>query len=222
MASEYVINNYINPCPDVLHNYIKNNYSWGYKIISIVSNAITNSTIVITTDPLSSTEINELNTLISVWNCSLNFTDPNIGNTPPPQADLDYISSFIGPFLFSYEGSVYNKWLSIDHKLNSDQSTYTIPFKGKISAITFDNRDTNVNIDIEIYRNNQKVYTLKARNLKTMTITNINENIIYNLGDRLNVFLRKRNENKPTNPIVAIYFNIIEGYSRVNITSNSN
>lgn len=210
-------------CPDVFHIYILENYSWAKeKIFNIVVNTTINITSVISNTPLTIAEQNELLNLVNVWNCSLDFIDPKTFSSPTQQADEEFTSKLIGPFKFWYDSSsVSNKWLSAIKDTGSDLSKYQIPFKGKISAITYSNINNNVNAQVELYKNNILVYIMTINNSKRKILTNISQNIIFEVGDELSCFLRKTGGNLSNRPFVTVFFNIIEGYDRVNLEFNN-
>jgi len=221
MEYEFVLNNHENPCHDILIQYINTNYSWGSKIFKIVVDYSTHRTIILSNTPLTDDEKNQIQNLVNVWSCDLNFTDPNTNLTPPVFFDENFLNNFKGPYLFSHNTTnVKNKWLLIDD-MTSDKTSYNIPFKGKLAAITFDNKETNLYFKLNIYRNNEKVFT-KIINYKKMTIFDIPQNIDFEPNDSLSVFVEKINEQQnPSYPSVCIYFEMNSNFERKNYFQNT-
>lgn len=137
----YKVNNFSTECPVVLYEYINLNYEWGRKIHAVVSYTDTNTTDFYLFEPLLQTEIDQLNNLLNVFNCQMNFVDPNISPTDMRIPIQDTIIDGLGIihkyhfyYLSPYKGA---KWLYTVHNVYSSYMPYTIPYDGKIQYVIF-------------------------------------------------------------------------------------
>lgn len=97
-------------------------------------------------------------------------------------------------FGFMSSGSVQNKWLNIDHpSVTSDTVPLVTPWSGKITALTFSNKNDNVDIDIELYINTVLAYTWEIRNKRTAWKALAGGIATVSQGDRLSMFARAYN-----------------------------
>lgn len=103
-------------------------------------------------------------------------------------------SSAVGNLLefpFVSSGNTANKWLGYSNSAApSDSIPLIIPQGSTLKGLTFSNRDSNVDIDIEVYRNGTLVYTWEVRNKRVAWDVGISGPSFLQ-GDRVSCFMRK-------------------------------
>lgn len=116
---------------------------------------------------------------------------------------------------FSYIGNIYNKWIGTETSIPSNESPYIIPWKCKIIGISYSNKEFNSNIDLQIFKsdnNNENINNLMLqwdiRTSRSGYKTDIPSSIMCNPGDKIGIFLKKYNNDKPKNVNIVIYFQI--------------
>lgn len=161
--------------------------------------------------------------------------DPNIysnliwSTTQIPQATLDsavsivqsndIITSSANPIFsntFSYNGSTSNRWLSLSNGINTDKTPLVLPWDSRLIGISYSNEKVT-NIDIEIHKapyndasSDILNLTWEIRNTRLGYKTDILSNMTYDAGDKIGIFLKKFNNDKPQNSVVILYFQILE------------
>lgn len=115
---------------------------------------------------------------------------------------------------FNKTASAKNVWLTYNGQ-PSDQDPSLIPFNGKIVGATFSNDKNNVNTDLEIYltpkgsNTSTLVYTWEIRDAKKGYNTMLPQDMAFEAGSKLSVYLRKVNNKTPKNVNVTIYQQVI-------------
>ena len=160
------------------------------------------------------------------------YSDPNIYSnliwlsTPISQSVID---SDICPVLvnditnglnifqvnLSYNGNIYNKWIGTEQGITSDETPFIVPWKSRIIGIGYSNKEHDSNIDLQIFKadkNAGEVNTLMfqwdIRNSRTGYKTDIPSTALCEAGDKIGVFLKKFNNDKPKNVSIILYFQI--------------
>lgn len=116
---------------------------------------------------------------------------------------------------FHNEGSIYNKWIGLDNSVTSDESPYVVPWKSNLIGITYSNNKHDSNINIQVFKSNKdagSVNTLLTqwdiRDARTAFKTNMLPTLSCEAGDKIGVFLKKYNNDKPKDVILTLYFQI--------------
>ena len=105
--------------------------------------------------------------------------------------------------LFFNNGNTANKWLF--HIPTSD-ATDALPYHNywdmEVFGISFSNKNSNINCDVEFYVNGTtnpaKVYTLEIRDSKFAHITTLTNLFQSDIGDNVSVFIRKVGNSTPS------------------------
>lgn len=95
-------------------------------------------------------------------------------------------------FPFVSSGNTANKWLGYSNSAApSNEIPLILPQAAELKGITFSNRDNDVDIDVEIYKNGTLVYTWEVRNKRWAYTVGVPGGPTFLQGDRVSCFLRK-------------------------------
>lgn len=135
------------------------------------------------------------------------FTSDNVQDAIE-EAQNSAVGALI-PLQFEHTGNTSNKWLGYTNPAApSNEIPFVAPQNIAIKGITFVNRDDNVDIDIEIYKNGTLVHTENIRNKRWAYNVGIS-GPAGNQGDRWSIFLRKYDggtgDQTAQDPIVVLY-----------------
>ena len=115
--------------------------------------------------------------------------------------------------VFYNNGNTSNKWI---YHVPTSEATDTLPYVGvwdmDIYGISFANKNTNINCDVEFYVNGitnpNLVYTLMVRNSRFYYKTQINPIFTMLVGDGLSIYVKKVGSSTPSSVEVDIFVRI--------------
>lgn len=117
-------------------------------------------------------------------------------------------------FPFLTTGNVSNKWLgTFESSFTSDTVPLIVPQDSDLKGVTFTNKDDNIDIDCEVYKNGVLVTTVEIRNKRYYWKAGITPAVSFSQGDRLSVFLKKVTEgtgdSTAQDPIIQILLKLV-------------
>jgi len=136
------------------------------------------------------------------------------------QEESSTIVYSIFPLVFSRNGSAQAKWMSnIADVMSSNQTFAYIPFKCKVVGVTFSNKNSGVDVDVEIWKsaegnaaNESMVYEWELSNVRVARKSNISPDLTFDPGDKVAVYLDDEGKN-PSNAVVIMYLQVTEDTS---------
>ena len=116
-------------------------------------------------------------------------------------------------FPFIASGNTSDKWLGyVNSAAPSNQIPFINPQDATLNGVTFSNRDNNVDIDIQIFRNGTLVYTWEVRNKRVAWNVGIPGGPSFSQSDRVSCFLKKytggSGDSTAQDPIVELWIKI--------------
>ena len=114
---------------------------------------------------------------------------------------------------FSNNGNTANKWLQ---HIPTSESSDTLPYHSawdiEIFGVSFSNKNTSIDCDVEIYvngiTNTYKVYTLQVRNYRFLHNTTLTSLFSLGVGDNISIYIKKIGNSTPSSVDVELNMRI--------------
>lgn len=134
-----------------------------------------------------------------------------------PSSGTTGLSNITYDFAFLRNGKAKNTWLSLyEHTIVSYYSPAIIPWKSKLTGITFSNNNYGADTDIMVFVSNagsghsfSLVYTWEIQNSRIAYKTDFLSDIIVDAGDKVAVYVRDQGTDTK-DPVIKLYFNVTE------------